>query len=59
VTGFKVGVDEIALWDYAPGTGAAALQGQVVAGGNTMLPLSDGTRITLVGVNGISAASFT
>ena len=45
ISGFKVGTDHLAFYDYDQGAIAAQ-----VSGGDTVLTLSDSTRITLVGV---------
>jgi plastocyanin len=58
VSGFTAGKDFLTLQGYAAGAAQAALQGEKIAGGNTTISLSDGTQIVLVGVNGLSAASF-
>ncbi len=59
VRGFKVGTDVLALRGYAgTGTQAGVTSSQVVAG-STLLTLADNTRVTLVGVGNLGAASFT
>ncbi|TLU72975.1 hypothetical protein [Lichenicoccus roseus] len=51
ISGFKTGTDTIALYGYAaPAT-------VTVAGGNTVLGLSDGTSITLAGITHPGAGS--
>ena len=52
ISGFKIGIDTIALYGYpAPAT-------VVVAGGNTTLGLGDGTSITLLGITHLDAGSL-
>ena len=58
VTGWNPGLDNILLQSYPAGEAASALAGAVQSGGNTLLTLSDGTAITFVGVNTLSAANF-
>ena len=53
ISGFKVGTDQIGLFGYDLGT----VQ-QSSAGGNTMLDLSDGTKITLLGVTQLAGNSI-
>ncbi len=55
---FVIGRDKIALQGYSE-TPAAILATETVSGGGTSLLLNDGTHITLVGVTGLTAASFT
>jgi hypothetical protein len=55
---FAASQDFVQLQGYAPGTGAAALQSAVVSGGNEMLILGDGTKITFAGVTNLAASSF-
>lgn len=55
---FAIGRDLIALQGYAESP-AAILAAETVSGGSTSLVLSDGTHITLSGVTGLTAASFT
>ena len=53
ISGVKVGTDSIALFGYD--TSAVLTQN---GGGNTVLSLSDGTRITLLGVQHLSSGSI-
>ena len=56
ISGFKVGQDQIALFGYGSGTSGVASQNS--AGGATNVLLTDGTRITLLGVSSLSANSI-
>jgi hypothetical protein len=59
ISGFNVSLDHIHLSGYANNAVATALAGERVIAGNTVLSLSDGTAITLVGgVNGLNATTF-
>ena len=58
VTSWNPGLDSILLQSYPAGEAASALAGASHSGGNTLLTLSDGTAITFVGVNTLSAANF-
>ena len=58
VTGWNPGLDNILLQSYPAGEATSALAGASHSGGNTLLTLSDGTAITFVGVNTLSAANF-
>ena len=53
ITGFDASRDQLGLFGYGDGEAASALGDASVTGGNTTLSLSDGTRITLVGVTGL------
>ena len=53
IAGFDASRDQLGLFGYASGEAASALGGATVANGNTTLSLSDGTRITLLGVTGL------
>ncbi len=58
ILGFSAS-DSINLTGYAAGTAEAALASETVAGGNTILNLSDDTHIVLFGFTGVTAATFT
>jgi hypothetical protein len=58
VQNFAIGRDVIALNGYGE-TPAMILAAETVSGGSTYLVLGDGTHITLSGVTGLTAASFT
>ncbi|MBV9785752.1 MAG: hypothetical protein JO264_18250, partial [Acidisphaera sp.] len=59
IVGFKAGTDHLSLQGYgAAGVAAAETQAATGVGGNTVINLSDGTQITLVGVSGLSSSSF-
>jgi len=53
IAGFKVGTDQIGLYGYGP----SAPQTSVI-GGNTVLSLSDGTNITLLGVTDLPKSAI-
>lgn len=53
ISGFKVGTDQVALYNYAPFTVATT-----ITGGNITINLGDGTRLTLLGVTGLTANSI-
>ena len=55
ITGFDASRDQLGLFGYGNEEAANALGGASVAGGNTTLSLSDGTRIILVGVTGLNS----
>ncbi len=50
--------DQISLQGYGANEVQNDLANAVVSGGNTMLTLSDHTRVTFVGVTGLSASAF-
>jgi hypothetical protein len=58
IDNFRTGTDVLQLLGYTAGTAATAVAGQVDAGGNTTVTLTDNTRITLLGVASIGGASF-
>jgi hypothetical protein len=53
INGFKSGTDQLRLYGYD----TSAVK-QTTAGANTILTLSDGTSITLVGVTNLAANSI-
>ncbi len=58
ILGFNAS-DSIDLSGYAAGAAQAAVASETVAGGNTILALSDNTQIVLFGYTGVSASTFT
>ena len=58
ISGFDAGKDQIGLFGYGSDAAANALQSASVSGSNTLIKLSDGTQITLVGVTGLHANAF-
>ena len=58
ISGFKVGTDHVHLVDYDASEAQNALASATVSGGNTMLAFSGGEHLTLKGVTGLTAASF-
>lgn len=59
ISGFKPGTDQISLKGFDAGEAARALSAAKAVSGGTMLTLSDGTRMTFVGIEHLSATSFT
>jgi len=57
VFNFRNGIDTIALTNYAATEPSSDLAAATQTGGSTTLSLSDGTRIILQGVTGLTAAS--
>jgi Ca2+-binding RTX toxin-like protein len=60
IVGFNPNVDAIGLFGYGgePGADQAALASATVTGGNTVLSLSDGTSIVLVGTPALQSYNF-
>jgi hypothetical protein len=60
VENFNLATDSISLAGYSQGAAAQILASETVAGGNTILQLSDnGDKIVLFGTVGLTAANFT
>ena len=58
ILGFDA-ADSLHLEGYAAGAAQAAVASETVAGGNTIIALSDNTQIVLFGYTGVTAATFT
>jgi len=58
ISGFDAAHDRLALFGYGQNEVANAVHGANVTGGSTVLSLSDGTHITLLGVTGLTAGSI-